>query len=125
VRRVGRNEWRVLLVTSRYTGEWIVPKGNVEADESAAQTALREAEEEAGVSGELGTFVGTFLQPRRVELAEIDLFLLYVQRVLDPWLEKGQRRRRWFSFDEAREITTRPEVRRMLDLGAELLGKQV
>lgn len=43
---------RILLVRARKNpAEWIFPKGHIEDGESAAQAAVREAEEEAGVTG--------------------------------------------------------------------------
>jgi 8-oxo-dGTP pyrophosphatase MutT (NUDIX family) len=43
-----------LLVRARRTpGQWILPKGHLEAGESAAEAALREAREEAGVIGRI------------------------------------------------------------------------
>jgi 8-oxo-dGTP pyrophosphatase MutT (NUDIX family) len=41
----------VLLVTSRGTGRWVIPKGNSGKGEAAHAAAAREAEEEAGVIG--------------------------------------------------------------------------
>ena len=57
VRRCG-DMLEVMLVTSRYTGQWIVPKGTIDPGEAAAEAARREAEEEAGVRGRVGVVVG-------------------------------------------------------------------
>jgi 8-oxo-dGTP pyrophosphatase MutT (NUDIX family) len=43
----------VLLITSRGTGRWVLPKGWSEGEESGPQTAAREAAEEAGVVGQI------------------------------------------------------------------------
>ena len=40
-----------MLITSRDTGRWVLPKGWPEGREQLADTALREAAEEAGVAG--------------------------------------------------------------------------
>jgi len=45
---------RVLLVSSRQDGRWILPKGKVEDDESPSEGAAREAFEEAGIKGRAG-----------------------------------------------------------------------
>jgi 8-oxo-dGTP pyrophosphatase MutT (NUDIX family) len=52
VYRRGDNGFRVLIVRARKNpSDWIFPKGHIEANETAAQAAVREAEEEAGVTG--------------------------------------------------------------------------
>jgi 8-oxo-dGTP pyrophosphatase MutT (NUDIX family) len=42
---------QVLLITSRKTGRWVIPKGNIGKGHNARQAAEREAYEEAGVRG--------------------------------------------------------------------------
>lgn len=46
-----KDEQEVLVITSsKHPNEWIIPKGGWENDESVQECALREVEEEAGVS---------------------------------------------------------------------------
>src|SRR5215218_7543079 len=45
---------QVLLVTSRETGRWIIPKGWAEKGIKAHVLAAREAYEEAGLRGDIG-----------------------------------------------------------------------
>lgn len=52
--RRGDDGFRILVVRARKNpSDWIFPKGHIEADETAAQAAVREAEEEAGVTGRI------------------------------------------------------------------------
>jgi 8-oxo-dGTP pyrophosphatase MutT (NUDIX family) len=51
VYRTIENEVRVLLVASRDTGRWVIPKGHIDAGLTPAQAAAREAYEEAGIKG--------------------------------------------------------------------------
>lgn len=52
VYRRGADGFRVLIVRARRNpSDWIFPKGHIEENETAAQAAVREAEEEAGVTG--------------------------------------------------------------------------
>jgi 8-oxo-dGTP pyrophosphatase MutT (NUDIX family) len=109
------SELEVLLVTSRYTGEWIAPKGSIEAGEDSRQAAEREAEEEAGVTGTIGRYLGRFTYQRGEQPVALDVFVLWVSEVRDLWLEQDIRRRRWFPLVEAMRATSRPEVRQMLE----------
>src|SRR3954447_19097569 len=57
-------ETRVMLVTSRETGRWVLPKGWAEKGLSGPELAGKEAFEEAGVLGEVGTEpVGSYTYP--------------------------------------------------------------
>lgn len=97
----------ILLVTSRGSGRWIVPKGWPIKDMSLAEAAALEAYEEAGVRGiageeELGRFEHEKTHPVEPPLlCEIALFALEVGQELDEWPERGQRSRRWFTIEEA------------------------
>lgn len=98
----------VLLVTSRDTGRWVIPKGYVESGKSARQVAMIEAMEEAGVIGVITTsmpmgFIPYFktLKSGEVRPASIEVYPLLVERQKKKWREKGQRIRMWFSTAEA------------------------
>ena len=97
----------ILLVTSRGTGRWIIPKGWPMAGKSFQEAAAIEAWEEAGVKGEpseaeLGRFVydkERFLL--RPIPCEVLVYALPVREELDEWPESGQRRRKWHSLKAA------------------------
>lgn len=91
----------VLLVTSRDTGRWILPKGWPMPDRSMAQAALQEAWEEAGVRGVVHEqSVGSFEDIKRMDSGErhpvrLHVFRVDVEVVLEDYPEAGQRQRRW------------------------------
>ena len=100
-------DWRVLLVTSRQDGRWILPKGWIEAGEDAAESAAREAYEEAGVKGALGEEpLGSYRYSKKLSgddsvRSRVTVFPLLVRKVLSDWPEIGQRKRRWMSLEAA------------------------
>ncbi len=57
--RRGQKGTRILLVHRPKYDDWSLPKGHLEEGESYEDAAVRELDEEAGVSGELGALVGT------------------------------------------------------------------
>ncbi len=98
----------ILLVTSRRSRRWIIPKGWPIKGLGPAQAAAREAFEEAGVVGqieeaELGRFsyVKLLEKARRTVECEVIVFPLHVDRQLLSWPESGQRTIRWTSAEEA------------------------
>lgn len=97
---------RILLVTSRDTGRWIIPKGWPEKKTKPWDQAAREAFEEAGILGKVSRKpVGTYRYEKRLRKEHVpclvEVFLLRVERELDEWPEQGQRQRRWMTPDEA------------------------
>lgn len=47
-----------ILLLKKYNGDWVLPKGRVEKDETLPITALREVEEETGVKGTILLYLG-------------------------------------------------------------------
>ena len=99
-RRQGKLE--ILLITSRETRRWIIPKGKIDPGMSRRQAAAQEALEEAGVIGEIADkSLGSFVYAKRratglIEMIEADVFALAVTGELSEWQESHQRERRWF-----------------------------
>ena len=97
-----------LLITSRRTGRWIFPKGSLIEGLTPAETAAREALEEAGVEGSVHERpVGryrTVKQRIRRTLIDVHVFPLKVERQLEEWPEIGQRHRHWVMLKEARRL---------------------
>ncbi|MEO7814110.1 MAG: NUDIX hydrolase [Sphingomicrobium sp.] len=97
----------ILLITSRQTGRWVVPKGNLMVGKAAHEAAAIEAEEEAGVRGITSPIsIGEFHYLKLLAgggsvMAEVELFPLAVTKQMKRWIEQHQRQRRWFSIADA------------------------
>lgn len=106
----------VLLITSRQTGRWVVPKGNLMLGKAPHEAAAIEAEEEAGVRGivsplPLGHFYyDKYYKDGRVALALVDLFPMKVTEMLKRWIEIDQRQRRWFAATAAASAVNEAEL---------------
>ena len=110
----------VLLVTSRDTGRWIIPKGWPMPDRPAAAAALREAFEEAGVEGDPGSdAVGIFTYPKRLGDGQtvtclVSVYPIRVMRQRSRFPEAGERRREWLSPEAAASRVQEPELAELL-----------
>ena len=98
----------VLLVTSRRTRRWIIPKGWPIKGMTPARAAAREAYEEAGVRGRVaGRAIGRYVYEKRLEdrgvsiHCEVRVFLLAVTGQSKNWPESKERTARWFSAANA------------------------
>lgn len=111
---------RILLVTSRETRRWVLPRGNPVPGLSPAESAAQEAFEEAGILGELGSEpLGTYRYGKRKRSgalipAEVHLFRLDVREELADWPERGQRERRWFEVHAAAAAVDEPELQALI-----------
>ena len=114
-------ETRVMLVTSRDTGRWVLPKGWVERRVSPHEMAAREAFEEAGIIGAVEAEpLGAYAYPKRLGrgapvTCKVAVFQMRVEKLLDDWPERRERVRRWFTLRQAAGAVKEP------DLGALLL----
>lgn len=97
----------ILLISSRETRRWVIPKGWPMGKQAPHDAAAREAFEEAGVRGEIasspiGTYCYDKLMPDGTLLAcRVDVFPLRVKQRMKDWPEKHQRTLRWFTAGEA------------------------
>ncbi len=111
---------KVLLITSRDTRRWIIPKGNPIRGLDPHQAAAHEAFEEAGISGiPCPTALGAYQyqkhhRRRPSEPARVDVFPLAVLSQFGDWPERHERDTRWFDLAEAAEAVREPELKAMI-----------
>ena len=110
----------VMLITSRGTGRWVIPKGWPMAGRSLAGAAAQEAWEEAGLRGtiretELGRFTYDKDQAEGYCVpVQVRVFLMEVAEVEDAFPEAAQRDRRWFPPAEAARRVAEPGLAAIL-----------
>jgi predicted phosphate transport protein (TIGR00153 family) len=110
----------VLLVTSKETKRWVLPKGNKIKGLSRHAAAAREAEEEAGVRGAVcPTPLGTYRYRKRLSsgaalLVDVDVFPFAVTEEMADWPEASERTRRWCSLAEAMAAVDEPDLTDLL-----------
>ena len=97
--RIVDGQLQVMIVRSSGDKHWVLPKGIVDPGLSPQASALKEAEEEAGVQGEIiGDALGHYDYPKWGASCSVSVFAMQVRRELaDDQLEEPQRRRRWVS----------------------------
>lgn len=105
--RRGEAGVEILLITSRETRRWVIPKGWPMLGKTDAEAAAQEAYEEAGVQGEIApSEIGHFRYEKRLKSGELKscvvaTFPLEVLIQLGAWPEDQQRQRRWMPQTEA------------------------
>jgi 8-oxo-dGTP pyrophosphatase MutT (NUDIX family) len=110
----------VLLITSRDTGRWVIPKGWPMPGLSPESAAAQEAWEEAGVEGVVNPVaVGRYgyqkcLSVEATVPCAVAVYGVRVQRLVDQFPEAKERRRQWFLADEAAALVNEPDLGRLI-----------
>jgi len=114
-RDAGRLEF--CLITSVKRGRWGFPKGIIDPGDTAEETALKEAEEEAGLSGRIvSDVVGRYEYHKWGSRLIVGVFLMEVTHTAEQWLEDQIRQRCWCTTDEVRHRVDRPELADIFEL---------
>lgn len=120
--RIKNGKLEILLITSLRKKKWIVPKGFVEYNLTAFESAKKEAYEEAGVLGANETTeLGEFKIEKGADLTIVKVYSMEVTEELETYPEMNMRKRKWHSFENAAEILELPQVKTYLNK----LGKMV
>lgn len=119
LRRAEDGSWRVMLLTSRDTGRWVIPKGWPMRGMKDHKAAAREAREEAGLVGRiekkpLGAYEYGKRRPDRVDSCRVVVFRLVVARQLKSFREKGQRQLHWFKLEEAASLVDEADLQAII-----------
>lgn len=118
--RRGPQGLEIMLVTSRETRRWVIPKGGLMAGLTEAQAAAQEALEEAGIEGETADApIGEFrylkvLKRRAPRWYAVSVYPLRVLAELDTWDEAHQRDRAWFGRDTASGLVDEPDLQALI-----------
>ena len=109
---------KIILITSRSSGQWIVPKGNLIAKRSKRGSALLEAYEEAGLTGELDkNFKFRLFIMSHGKKTDLTLYPMRVnKRLLKKWPESHQRKRIEVSCAQAQSLVLWPKFRAAIKL---------
>ena len=105
----------ILLITTVKKKKWIIPKGYIEFNLTAFESAKKEAYEEAGIIGTNETVeLGYFENQKSIGVCHTKIFALEVIKELDNYPEKNIRKRKWFDIKEASETVSIPDVSKMI-----------
>ncbi|MQY43343.1 NUDIX domain-containing protein [Epibacterium sp. SM1969] len=112
---------KVLLITSRDTGRWIIPKGWPMNGKTCSEAALQEAWEEAGViEAEIDdTPIGSYNYYKRRDNGTREpvttlIYAVNVHKLADSYPEASQRKRKWLSPKKASTLVAEPELQELL-----------
>ncbi|WP_284759954.1 NUDIX hydrolase [Agrobacterium sp. fls2-241-TYG-188a] len=121
-RHTGRDDGsiEVLLITSRESGRWVIPKGWPMRKKKPHEVASREAWEEAGVRGRIRKKAwGHYTYVKKLEDGElvpamVQVHLIDVQEMETDFPERDQRRLEWFAPAVEASAVGEPELRGLI-----------
>jgi len=106
VRHNGDGSAAILLITSRETRRWVIPKGWPIKGKSHPDAAAIEAWEEAGIKGKIAPYpVGAYTYEKRRRKdwikIEVSVYVMEVASEHNKWPERKERKRTWFTATDA------------------------
>lgn len=110
----------ILLITSRGTGRWVIPKGWPMNGKLAHAVAEREALEEAGVKGKADVKpLGSYTYMKGLDSGfdipcKVQVHALKVSGFATDFKEKGQREMAWVSCEEAAARVAEPGLKELI-----------
>jgi 8-oxo-dGTP pyrophosphatase MutT (NUDIX family) len=118
--RVVKDKVQVLVISSRGTGRWILPKGWPMDGKTPAEAALQEAWEEAGVIGKvvsapLGLYSYQKVQDHAHDFPCIAVvYAVKVKSLSKDFPEASERRVKWVGRKKAAKLVDEPELSQIL-----------
>jgi 8-oxo-dGTP pyrophosphatase MutT (NUDIX family) len=110
----------ILLITSRETRRWLIPKGWPMKHKTPAEAAAQEAYEEAGVIGVIGHeplgFYGYAKQLTRSKAIDVEVTVFGMEVLVErqDWPERDEREKHWFTPDEAATLVDEPALQDLI-----------
>ena len=123
--RLQGRQLQIMLITSRGTRRWVIPKGWPIDGLKPQDAAAQEAREEAGIVGQIADApIGSYryikqLKGEYIQAVQVIVFPIRVEDHIPTFKEQGQRMFAWFSYQEAASRIAEPALRRLIrDFGA-------
>ncbi|QFT64560.1 NUDIX domain-containing protein [Roseivivax halotolerans] len=110
----------VLMVTSRDSGRWVMPKGWEMDGKKPWRAAEIEALEEAGVLGHIGNdAIGMYryakvMDDGSIVPCHVRVYPMIVERLKRRWKERDERKRRWFTPKQAAKRVAEADLAALL-----------
>jgi len=112
--RKRKGNLEILLITSRKERRWIIPKGIIERDYNARNSAAKEALEEAGVKGGVhGKLLGIYEHRKLGKTCTVKVYPMRVTRIYKRWQEPD-RDREWVSLKKALKLISNDGLKRVI-----------
>lgn len=114
-RRTASGEIEFLILTSRATSRFVIPKGWPMKSRADHEAAAKEAEQEAGVVGNVSPEpIGSYQYWKRLRTVFIPVtvavYPLEVTGEASKWHERKQRQKQWLARDDAARLIDEPEL---------------
>lgn len=118
-----------VLMLRKTNGDWVLPKGRVEEDESSKQAATREVKEETGIKAVIEDYIGTtnfkfknIWTNNEIVSKDVNWYLMKKRGGhLVPQKEEGFVEAKFIHVDKIDELTKYKDEREMIKRGLEII----
>jgi 8-oxo-dGTP pyrophosphatase MutT (NUDIX family) len=118
--RLHGRQIQIMLITSRRTRRWIIPKGWPMDGLKPQDAAAQEAVEEAGIVGQIADApIGSYrylkrLKREQAQAIQVIVFPFRVEDHVPAFKEQGQRAFAWFRYQDAASRIAEPSLQRLI-----------
>ncbi len=121
--RIEKDILKLLLISNRKRSRWIFPKGIIEQDLSPAESAKREAHEEAGIDGKvIPEIIGEYQYFKWGGTCTVKVFVMQIEKILKIWPESNFRFRIWTGIFEARRLINEKKLQKIIQNLPEIIS---
>ncbi|MGA7933475.1 MAG: NUDIX hydrolase [Kovacikia sp.] len=114
--RVKNGNVEILLITSSRGKRWIIPKGWIAPWLTSADSAAKEAWEEAGIKGSVvQPAIGVYKILKWGCVWEVEVFSMAVETEVADYPEAERRNRQWMSVPQARKQIREPDLKLLFE----------
>lgn len=105
----------ILIVTTRSSRKWTIPKGLIEDNLTPAESAVQEGYEEAGIKGIINPqTIGEYQYQKWEGICRVKVYPFEIQEILDDWPESYFRKRKWICLDEVINYISVTELQKII-----------
>lgn len=121
---------KILLIKSRRSKRWVIPKGWKLATMNSRMSVAVEAWEEAGVQGKVSKRPIGFYHYRKADkdqsffTCEVKVYSLNVLKLKKKFPEMSERKSKWFSFSDASMLVDEPELKKIFLKFQKVIAKE-
>lgn len=106
---------QIILIKSRSGKKWILPKGFIDEGLTPSESALKEAFEEAGVTGTVSSKpAGFYKYTRQMKEYKVSLFPMKTEVINDEWPESSERERKLVNLESVDYYINDPGIREVI-----------
>ena len=113
--QIRNGHFEILIITTRNSKKWTIPKGLIEDNLTPAESAVQEGYEEAGIKGLISPkTIGEYRYQKWAGICNVKVYPFEIKQVMAEWPESYFRKRKWIRLDEVQNYISIAELQKII-----------